>query len=402
MANPNFNLLPEDLLLTIGLQLEYQDLVNLTITSKPFAELSTRPYFWLSKITAIDRYTTSWTQLANLSVYQLKNFYRQISTAGSGYILPNSPPALDYLDLQKYQPLPITPLLNNIIQVSCSGTSALSLTAARQIWKTDISGRVITNLLIDNPGGELVTQVSLRYATTVYLTLSGKIYTSGSVAYQLKGIGSKLILLPVPPNSRVIQVSAGAHHLSYITDQGHLYVQGTPWVGKINFPPEVKVTQVSSGTSHLAVVTDKGEVYTMGSNAQGQLGIGNYASNYRPIRVPLEEGIVQVSCGDLHTVALTYTGEVYVWGSNHYKQLGLTNHPNVNLPQKIFSLPPISQIEAGAWHTFFLTYDDELYRAGTMVTEVTSPDIIKIPVRGVVKVSGGNHYAILIKKTDGI
>ncbi len=394
MATSNFDLFPQELILNIGLQLEYHDWINLTAISKKLADLSTNSYFWLSKITALNQHRNKWNQLANLSVYQLKNFYRQISAAGSGYILPNSAPALDYLGLQKYQPLPIIHLPNDIVQVSCSGNLALSLTATKQIWETNFGGRLITTLPINNPGGESVTQVSLRYANIVYLTLSGKVYTSGPVAYQLKvrPTGNKLIPVPLPPNSRVIQISAGAHHLSYITDQGHLYVYGTPWVGKITFSPQIKVTQVSSGNNHLAVVTDKGEVYTLGSNEHGQLGISTYDSKYRPSKVPLEEGVIQIACGDLHTVALTYTGQVYVWGSNNYKQLGLIDYPNITRPQKLLSLPPISQIDAGAWNTFFLTYKDQLYRAGLMSTE-----IIKIPIEGVVKVSGGNHYALLIK-----
>lgn len=85
------------------------------------------------------------------------------------------------------------------------------------------------------------------------------------------------------------------------------------------------VVQVSCGANHTAYVTEEGFLYIFGSTLHGKLGIDNiqYTNISNPILFPpsREEAVQQVACGDYHTLCLFENGEVWGWGGTLHKKL---------------------------------------------------------------------------------
>ena len=83
----------------------------------------------------------------------------------------------------------------------------------------------------------------------------------------------------------VKQVSAGKSHSAIVTNSGKLYTFGSNAEGMLGLGSALnastpslvttseKVINVACGWSHTALVTEKGSVYSFGSNANGRLGI---------------------------------------------------------------------------------------------------------------------------------
>ena len=92
--------------------------------------------------------------------------------------------------------------------------------------------------------------------------------------------------------------------------------------------------QVVAGFAHTVVLRQDGTVWAWGRNEEGQLGNGNRANQFRPVRFRIENffhadinytppnRIVQVASHKIHTMALGDDGSVWAGGWNQEGQLG--------------------------------------------------------------------------------
>eukprot|EP01089_Gocevia_fonbrunei_P011155 TRINITY_DN24275_c0_g1_i1.p1 TRINITY_DN24275_c0_g1~~TRINITY_DN24275_c0_g1_i1.p1 ORF type:complete len:276 (-),score=32.33 TRINITY_DN24275_c0_g1_i1:1-828(-) len=187
-------------------------------------------------------------------------------------------------------------------------------------------------------------------------------------------------------------------------------------------------TDVCLGWGHGLAVSDKGVLYSWGWGGQGQLGQGDYNSQYipRPVSfferekiiicsvsagadcsvavsedgqvfiwgrnefwdgmklefqedgatrgecvpillegIPNKYKIVSVSVGLGHFVALTESGEVFAWGLNSYGQLGLGNLENKYKPEKVHFEHRVVQAVCGRVNTAFVTDNGQLWTCGS-------------------------------------
>lgn len=88
------------------------------------------------------------------------------------------------------------------------------------------------------------------------------------------------------------------------------------------------VKDMSVGASHAAFLTEDGRVYCLGSNKCGECGADPaktaVASSCRLIKFPRHVNpVVRVHCGKSHTVAVGAEGQVLSWGDDSKIQLGL-------------------------------------------------------------------------------
>lgn len=395
----DLNSLPEEVLFIIANRLTYKELINLAPSNKMFAGLLSNRSFWINKIISIPQYTNYRFRLTNLSLYQLINWYRKISTPGTAYICDT-----EWLRLTKIPDLP-----PNIIHIAFTNYQGLALTDTGDLYKIDfkILPEPQVQVVKINPlPREIITQTVVNINGEVYLTISGRIYVSGVLGGLIdsKTIDEELVSLPLPNSEKAVQIACGRHCVAGVTDKGNLYVYGymVPGMGKlegkINFPD--KVVQVSAGISHLAFLTDRGEVYTMGSNDEGQLGL-NYDKKYSTYEPQLVNEItdgLQLFCGFNHTICITATG-VYGFGSNDFEQLGVAGLVTVNLPQKFKDLPPIFSAITSSAFTLLLTYDDKMYQIGgnRYFPQDYSGTKYITWLDKILAGSGGSSYTIVIK-----
>lgn len=88
------------------------------------------------------------------------------------------------------------------------------------------------------------------------------------------------------------------------------------------------VKQMSVGAMHAAFLTEDGRVYCLGRNACGECGfdpaVQNVATSCRRVSFPRHSHPVQrVECGKSHTVAVGAEGQCLSWGDDSKIQLGL-------------------------------------------------------------------------------
>ncbi len=161
--------------------------------------------------------------------------------------------------------------------------------------------------------------------------------------------------------------------------------------------------RIAAGGNHTLAVMANGTVKAWGSNAYGQLGLGNTATQFSPQMIPgltgvvalaassnhslallgdgsVKEwgggssapqtipglaGVVALAAGTNHFLALNGDGMVRAWGDNSISQLGLGNTANQSTPQTIPSLTGVIALAVGDNRSFALIGDGSVKAWGS-------------------------------------
>lgn len=147
-----------------------------------------------------------------------------------------------------------------------------------------------------------VVKISCGHYHTAAITQDGSLYTWGFGKDGALGHGSqssqflsKLVDHFGIYNLPVISVSCGLNHTSAIVKDSHryrLFMWGSNEYGQLGtkseslietLPKEIEfdesIHSVELGVNYSILLTKEGKIYTCGDNSEGQLGIGNLASN---------------------------------------------------------------------------------------------------------------------------
>ena len=108
--------------------------------------------------------------------------------------------------------------------------------------------------------------------------------------------------------SHVIKIASG-HHSAALTSRGQLYFWGTGVFGSFYEPKLVvdsDIVDVSVGGCFGAAIDRDGLLWTWGSNANGELGLGDYEARPYPYPVTLlkNKPVTRVACGGSFAIAL--------------------------------------------------------------------------------------------------
>lgn len=228
-------------------------------------------------------------------------------------------------------------------------------------------------------------------------TQTNTLYTTGENVLGQLGNGATgfdvktplVVEMPDGFDAKIVSVSAGLIHTTFLTEDGDVYAFGFNNRGplgtgdeelrtspvKVDALDDVNITTIENGNGVSYAISDTGTLYAWGSNTNGQLGLGDLEERLLPTEVELQgdETVVSVSAGTSHTLVLTADGQVWAFGSNIDGQLGSPDGleedgspaRRISEPVLVDGLPDnITSITADGKTSFAVTEDGRVFGWG--------------------------------------
>jgi len=229
-----------------------------------------------------------------------------------------------------------------------------------------------------------VKSVSAANERSYFVTTDGKAYVAGRNTWgefcrpktEIRGSGTPL-LVPLPEDAFVVDVSAARHHTLFLTKDGRVYGCGSNDHGmlgtgkaedqKYDSPQLVwaeDIVAIATGITHSVFLQKGGRALVVGSNSHGAIGLGeDVAKVNTPTKLSLEH-VVAISAGSDHSMFLLCDGTVYGTGQNDYFQLAVGHNEDVYTPTKTYYENVVAMAVSG-YLGMFMTSDGELHISGT-------------------------------------
>jgi alpha-tubulin suppressor-like RCC1 family protein len=122
-------------------------------------------------------------------------------------------------------------------------------------------------------------------------------------------------------------------------------------------PGLTNVHRIAAGGSSTCALLDDGTVACWGYNAHGNLGDGTTVDRYVPTTVPGLTGVVDISVSGTHTCAVRSNGTVACWGQGSLGVLGNGDTSDRYVPTDVLNLSGVVRIAAGGDHTCAVRQD---------------------------------------------
>ncbi|KAH7654723.1 Regulator of chromosome condensation 1/beta-lactamase-inhibitor protein II [Dioscorea alata] len=210
-------------------------------------------------------------------------------------------------------------------------------------------------------------------------------------------------------SEKVVEISAGYHHSSAITEDGKLFTWGNNSCGQLGLGKragsivstptmidclaDIKVSKVALGSEHSIAITDEGEVLSWGAGGSGRLGHGHQSSflgfsmissEYTPRLIKNFEGmkVRRIAAGMLHSACINEQGSVFIFGERTINKLGFGEAKNASRPLVVEQLPFSEEVACGGYHTCVVTNEGRLFTWGSNENGclgLGSMDIVRTP-----------------------
>ena len=166
------------------------------------------------------------------------------------------------------------------------------------------------------------------------------IYCWGQNSFGELGLGDYLVrekAVKHPFTQTVASIASGSRHTVFLTVSGELYTCGDSIfdqlgqgpgkpecadLQKVQFPDGVLIASVKCGFGHTLCIDTEGKVWGFGYNKNCELGTCGGTNVPLPICIPGLVNISQISVGGHHNVLRNDSGDVIVFGNNSMYQLG--------------------------------------------------------------------------------
>ncbi len=232
-----------------------------------------------------------------------------------------------------------------------------------------------------------VTAVAAGNNSSLALLSDGTVWAWGSNEWGQLGTNISVnasnssVPIQVVGLNGVVAIAAGGAHCLAVKSDGTVWAWGTNAQGELGkgdfdfqkhptpqqVPGLTNITGVAAGGGNNSFVIDgrDGSVWGWGSNFKGQVGDGTTTHRYAPTRVVGLTQIRSISVGASHIMALANDSSVWSWGSNIWGELGLGTSDNDahSTPTKITGLQA-SSVAAGSFHTVVLKTDGTVWAWG--------------------------------------
>ena len=243
-----------------------------------------------------------------------------------------------------------------VARFACGGDHVIVMDRTGTLWSWGYNGRgqlglghtnpVVGSAQITKPPGMgNITSLAASIYSSHAVDAAGKIWSWGYNGNGELGDGSSMNRSsPVPVDvttgiPAVRSVTAGGYHTMAAAVDGSIWAWGYNGYGQLgigsyssNDKPVKLVagltiaSTLGTGLYHSLGVASTGDVWSWGNNGNGQLGINSTNSVNSPVQTTAAagwSGIVQVAGGNSHSVAMKSDGSIWTWGDNYYGQLGL-------------------------------------------------------------------------------
>lgn len=146
---------------------------------------------------------------------------------------------------------------------------------------------------------------------------------------------------------------------------GYAYYVSGQWK-EVQTPPNHKFVAVACGGNHTLLLTQEGKVFACGDSSDGQVGIGEHATEYTTLvtywvkRVNIQEPVAKIFCGMSHSALVTKKGQLYTFGNGNSGRLGLGVFPKklravIDSPKRISQLNNVIDVSCGESDTLVIT-----------------------------------------------
>lgn len=275
------------------------------------------------------------------------------------------------------------------------------------------------------PEGTKIIQVAAGEKHCLALDEEGNVWAWGSNEYYQLGDTGSSRLVPTKINelSGITKIATGKYTSYAIGSSGEVYsfgqnANGEAGIGSYASKTTVKKSQnianavdIKAGENHAVVLMSTGEVYATGSNLYGQLAqdVNQIRRLKQFTKIQNLSKVVMIATGDNHNIALKSDGTIYTWGSNENEELGLQLKTNyVQTPTKVENVNDIRYIDGGSEYSLALNKQDEVFVCGeNSLGELGNASKTDVQVfeklntiQDVIQLSGGSTYTVMVKK-DG-
>lgn len=180
------------------------------------------------------------------------------------------------------------------------------------------------------------------------VTFDGSVFVWGSNQNKMLGIPKGDKANPFDAQTGADMTSTPIDLTNYTDSTNAQASEGRNLFDEVGLAAGDRIKQISVGNSSVLAVSDTGEVFSWGSNANGQLGVGNYdaVDGIENItdQFNLPEGVIidkVVAGGNAsalesnHSFAIDSEGNVYSWGGDSSLRPGINSIAKVPTPFKI-------------------------------------------------------------------
>jgi len=189
--------------------------------------------------------------------------------------------------------------------------------------------------------GETFVDVGCGYDFAIWVTASGKVYSTGNNTYGQLGLGN---------NTAASSVDFAPKEITYFTNNN------------------IQITKVSCGQYFTIALSSTGNLYSWGINSPGVLGDNSVTNRNSPVAITTNisgKVFTKISTGTQHVLAITNTGELYSWGDNTNFRL-MAGHANNKVPTQV-PIPSgrtASHVFANSAQSYLVTTDNVIYFVG--------------------------------------
>uniref|UniRef100_A0A8D8PSU3 Williams-Beuren syndrome chromosomal region 16 protein homolog n=1 Tax=Cacopsylla melanoneura TaxID=428564 RepID=A0A8D8PSU3_9HEMI len=236
---------------------------------------------------------------------------------------------------------------------------------------------------IEELEGEQIVDVVCGQDHTLFLTASGRVYSSGWGADGQTGLGhynnqdTPSRVKGDIQGENIVRLSCAVDCVLAVNDKGEVFGWGNTEYGQISerelqiSEPRAlsqcagkgRIVDVAAGGSACAMLNEEGSVYSWG---YGMLGQGPKVSrNLTPTLIPStlfgqhqfnpDSRVKSLTAGTSAFGAVTNQGALYMWGKNNFAQLGLGNQTDQYFPLKVSVGADVHKVSCGVDHTVVLS-----------------------------------------------